>query len=152
MREAPAPFKDKSHYYLITSACTGWKPNEADYAVADHILGPYHSKGNPGVGPEASTTFGAQSSFVLPVPGRPGTFIFAADQWDPCRLSDSRYLWLPLIVNATARLPLNGASAGTCRSLRLANEKSPEMYTNQPRLRLFTPCPSSRCAAPPGCP
>ena len=98
MREAPAPFKDKSHYYLITSACTGWKPNEADYAVADHILGPYHSKGNPCVGPEASTTFGAQSSFVLPVPGRPGTFIFAADHWNPCRLSDSRYLWLPLIV------------------------------------------------------
>jgi hypothetical protein len=82
---------------LITSACTGWKPNEADCAVADSPLGPYQSKGNPCTGPEAETTFGSQSTFVLPV--QPGKFIFMADRWNPRRLSDSRYVCLPLVLS-----------------------------------------------------
>lgn len=98
MREAPAPFKYHGRYYLITSACTGWRPNEAGYAVADRILGPYISKGNPCIGPGAKNTFGSQSTFVLPVPGQPGKFIFMADRWRPWNLPDSRYVWLPLTM------------------------------------------------------
>lgn len=100
MREAPAPFKHDGRYYLITSACTGWKPNEAACAFAMNILGPWKNLGNPCTGPEAKTTFGAQSTFVLPVPGKPGSFIFMADRWKPDDLSDSRYVWLPLKVGA----------------------------------------------------
>jgi hypothetical protein len=91
MREAPAPFKYGKRYYLITSACTGWAPNAADYAVADNILGPWESKGNPCTGPEAELTFRSQSTCVLPVMGKPGSFIFMADRWMPRQLSDSRY-------------------------------------------------------------
>jgi hypothetical protein len=98
MREGPAPFKFDGHYYLITSACTGWSPNAADGVVAENILGPYHSLGNPCTGTMAAKTFGAQSTFVLPVPGTPGNFIFMADQWRPADLSDSRYVWLPFNV------------------------------------------------------
>lgn len=97
-REAPAPFKFKNRYYLITSGCTGWRPNAADYAVADNILGPWESKGNPCIGPEADTTFRTQSTFVLLVPGKPGCYIFMADRWVPRRLHDSRYVWLPFIL------------------------------------------------------
>ena len=97
MREAPAPFKHDGRYYLITSACTGWKPNEAGYAVAKNILGPWESKGNPCTGPGAKTTFGTQSTFVLPAPRKPGNFIFMADRWKPDDLSDSRYVWLPIV-------------------------------------------------------
>jgi hypothetical protein len=50
MREGAAPFKFNGRYYLITSACTGWTPNAADCAVADNILGPYKSRGNPASG------------------------------------------------------------------------------------------------------
>jgi hypothetical protein len=32
-------FKYKGKYYLITSGCTGWIPNEAMIASADSILG-----------------------------------------------------------------------------------------------------------------
>lgn len=107
MREAPAPFKFRGRYYLITSACTGWKPNAADYAVADNILGPYESKGNPCRGENAETTFGTQSTFVLPVAGQPGHFIFMADRWNPHDLSDSRYVWLPLKIEADGSFSLN---------------------------------------------
>jgi hypothetical protein len=100
MREAPAPFKFQNRYYLITSGCTGWNPNAADYAVADNILGPWQSKGNPCVGPEAQLTFRAQSTCVLPISGKPGRFIFMADRWMPRRLSDSRYIWLPFTIGS----------------------------------------------------
>ncbi len=98
MREAPAPFKYGSRYYMVTSGCTGWNPNAAEYAVADNILGPWESKGNPCAGPEAELTFRSQSTCVLPISGKPGRFIFMADRWMPRRLSDSRYIWLPLTI------------------------------------------------------
>lgn len=93
-REAPAPFKFKGKYYLISSQCTGWAPNEAGYAVADHILGPWKTMGNPCSGPLANKTFMGQSTFVLPL--SKGRFLFMADQWKSKDLADSRYLWLPI--------------------------------------------------------
>ncbi len=68
--------------------------------MADNILGPWTEKGNPIVGDGAETTFGAQSTFVLPAPSKPpGSFIFLADRWNPEHLEDSRYVWLPFTVH-----------------------------------------------------
>jgi beta-xylosidase len=107
MREAPASFKHKGRYYLITSACTGWNPNRAGYAVADNILGPWKDMGDPSVGPEAETTFRSQSTFVIPAPGAgKGAFIFLADRWMPKNLQDSRYVWLPFRVDTEGRIEL----------------------------------------------
>ena len=103
MREAAAPFKHGGKYFLVTSACTGWKPNKADCAVADNILGPYRSLGNPCGGPDADRTFGAQSTSVLRIPGNPERFIFMADRWVPSSLADSRYVWLPLEFDAEGK-------------------------------------------------
>ena len=96
MREAPAPFKHAGRYYLITSGCSGWDPNAASYATATQILGPWETHGNPCAGPGAAKTFGTQSTFVLPVAGAPGRFIFMADKWNAKDLPDSRYIWLPI--------------------------------------------------------
>jgi hypothetical protein len=98
-REAPAPFKAGGKYYLITSACTGWEPNEAGYAVADSPLGPWTMVGNPTVGPGAINTFGGQSTFVFrPLGAKLDQFVFMADRWNSQNLGDSRYLWLPFSV------------------------------------------------------
>lgn len=47
-------------------------------------------------GKNADLTFGGQSAYVLPLPGKKSDFIFIADQWNPKDLKDSRYLWLPV--------------------------------------------------------
>ena len=39
-REAPAMFKQGGRYYIITSAATGWDPNQAQYFSATSIEGP----------------------------------------------------------------------------------------------------------------
>lgn len=94
--EAPAVFKHDGKYYLIGSGCTGWDPNPAHAAVATSIFGPWRELGNPCRGPGAEVTFGCQSTFVLPVAGRPGCFIALFDRWQKWNLADSRYVWLPL--------------------------------------------------------
>ena len=100
MREGAAPFKWSGKYFLITSACTGWRANAAEFASSDNILGPWKSSGNPCVGTNADTTFGTQSTFVLPAPGRTNDLIFMADRWNPQNLPDSRYVWLPFTMKA----------------------------------------------------
>ncbi len=95
-REAPALFKYNKQYYLITSGCTGWAPNEASMHVASSIMGPWEPLGDPMSGPEAKTTFDGQSTYILPVQGKKNAFIFIADRWKPKDLKDSRYLWLPI--------------------------------------------------------
>src|SRR5579871_1613731 len=97
-REAPAMFKFQKRYYLITSLCTGWDPNKALYASAENILGAWTMQGNPCTGPDADSTYHAQSTFVITIDGKKNEFIFMADRWNKTDLENSRYIWLPLHV------------------------------------------------------
>ncbi|CAI0430659.1 unnamed protein product [Linum tenue] len=109
-REAPALFKHEGTYYMITSGCTGWAPNEALAHAAESMMGPWETMGNPCVGGNKLfrlATFFSQSTFVIPIRGLPGSFIFMADRWNPADLRDSRYVWLPLIVGGPADQPLD---------------------------------------------
>lgn len=101
--EAPAVFKRGGKYYVIGSGCTGWDPNAARSAVADHIFGPWRELGNPCRGQGADTTFGAQSTYVLPVAGHPDLFIAMFDRWEKWNLPASRYIWLPITFEADGR-------------------------------------------------
>ncbi|MBS2211305.1 family 43 glycosylhydrolase [Carboxylicivirga mesophila] len=98
MNEAPAVFKRGDKYYMITSGCTGWKPNAARSAVADHPFGPWTELGNPcrGTDEEVKTTFHSQSTYVLPVKGKEDAFIYMGDRWTPENAIDGRYIWLPI--------------------------------------------------------
>lgn len=95
--EAPAIFKHDGKYYFIGSGCTGWAPNAARSAVAESIWGPWTELGNPCVGDDADVTFHSQSTFILPVQGKEGAFIFMADRWMPDNAIDGRYIWLPIL-------------------------------------------------------
>lgn len=94
--EAPAMFKSNGKYYLIASDCTGWRPNAARSAVADHVFGPWRELGNPAKGKDANLTFHSQSTYVLPVNADKGQFVYMGDRWTPENAIDGRYIWLPL--------------------------------------------------------
>ena len=97
-REAPALFKSKSKYYLVTSGCTGWSPNAATYAVASHPLGPWKELDNPCKGPAGETTFQSQGTFILPVRNKRRQYFFIADQWNKTDLEKSTFRWFHLSV------------------------------------------------------
>lgn len=96
--EAPAMMKWGGRYFLMTSDCTGWAPNAARLLAADSIWGPWEELGNPclGTGSELANTFESQPTFILPVAGRPGAFIYLGDRWRPQNAIDGRYVWLPV--------------------------------------------------------
>ncbi|MDO4179708.1 MAG: glycoside hydrolase family 43 protein [Bacteroidales bacterium] len=97
-REAPAVFKHDGKYYLISSGCSGWDPNQAEIAVADSVLGEWKVIGNPCTGLNADKTFYAQSTYVVQVAGKENAFIAMFDKWNKTDLKDSRYIWLPIII------------------------------------------------------
>ena len=91
--EAPAIFKKDGTYWMITSGCTGWEPNEARMFSAPSIWGPWTQHPNPCRGPKAEKTFMGQSTFILPAGNQ---YIFMADIWRPRHPRDARYIWLPI--------------------------------------------------------
>ena len=93
-REAPALFKYNNKYYMITSGCTGWSPNPAQYAISDKVLGEWKIVGNPCTDDGSSTTYDTQSTCVYKVDK--GKYIYMGDRWFSNNLRDSRYVWLPI--------------------------------------------------------
>ncbi|MEV4103140.1 RICIN domain-containing protein [Nonomuraea sp. NPDC049649] len=77
-REAPAMFKRGNIYFLLTSGATGWNPNQAKYATATSISGPWTGWTDVGDG----TTFGSQPAYVLPIQGSQTTgYLYMGDRW-----------------------------------------------------------------------
>ena len=98
-REAPAMFKQGGRYYIITSAATGWDPNQAQYFSAASIEGPWTALVNIG----NSTTHDTQSTFILPVQGTQATTcVYLGDRWQDPDLVGSKYIWLPLKISGTS--------------------------------------------------
>ena len=94
--EAPAIFKRNNTYWMITSGCTGWDPNEARMFSASSIWGPWTKHANPARGDKSEITFGAQSTYIQPIIGKKDAYLFMADMWRPKYPIDGRYLWLPI--------------------------------------------------------
>ena len=98
--EAPTIFKRNGVYWLITSGCTGWTPNEARMFSAPSLFGPWKQHDSPFVGENAKKTFNGQGTYILKVPEKKDGFIFMADIWNPNSLKNSRYIWLPIDFSA----------------------------------------------------
>lgn len=94
--EAPAIFKRDNTYWMITSGCTGWSPNEARMLSAPSIWGPWTQHPNPCRGEKAEITFGGQSTYIQPIMGKKDAYLFMADMWRPKHPIDGRYIWLPI--------------------------------------------------------
>ncbi len=110
--EAPAICKRDGTYYLLASGCTGWAPNTARGAVAEHIFGPWMELNNPctGLNPQnglgADKTFGAQSTFIQMVHGKKDAYIALFDIWNPQNAIDGRYVWLPIAFTEKNRFEI----------------------------------------------
>jgi hypothetical protein len=118
-REAPAVFKYDGKYYMLSSGCTGWDPNQAELAVADSIMGEWTVLGNPCTGVDADKTFYGQSTYVIPVNAKKGQFIACFDMWKKKDLADSRYIWLPLKIDKkTGKMTIPWMTEWTMKDLK----------------------------------
>ncbi len=92
-REAPAVTKIGGIYYMLTSFCTGWEPNQSKYASAESIEGRWSVLTE--IGDE--TTYQSQPAFLLQKDGR---VLYFGDRWggDGEKYFTSSYVIYPLEV------------------------------------------------------
>ena len=62
-REAATVFKRRGIYFMLTSGCTGWAPNQSSYGWTRSLTGEWAIRRNLG----NETTFHSQPTWVLPV-------------------------------------------------------------------------------------
>nr|WP_300833237.1 family 43 glycosylhydrolase [uncultured Acetatifactor sp.] len=90
-REAPAVVKIGGKYYMLSSFCTGWAPNQGKYAVADSMEGRWSRLRE--IGDE--TTYRSQPAFVLHEDGK---VLYYGDRWNAEDYFASGYVVYPLHV------------------------------------------------------
>lgn len=108
-REAAAVMKKDGKYYMMSSFCTGWAPNQGKYACADSMEGEWSMLRE--IGDE--TTYGSQPAFILPIVGeRETTYLYVGDRWGGGgdAYYDSTYIFLPIECPETGKLVLSWAS------------------------------------------
>lgn len=92
-REAPTFFKKDGKYYCLSSACTGWTPNQSSYAYCDTIDGTYTLRKDFG----DETTFRSQPTWVIK---ENDTYYYVADRWAGTEgYFNSEYVILPIGFN-----------------------------------------------------
>ena len=105
-REAPALFYKDGMYYMVSSGCTGWLPNQALFARCEHLLGKWKLIDNPCRGEKMDTTFDGQSTYIFEVDGE---FYLMLDHWHPHDLKTSGYSILKIDILEGNNLRVNWA-------------------------------------------
>lgn len=96
-REAPCMFAAHDQYYLLTSGCTGWRPNAALFGTSPHVVGGWKLLDNPCRGPREHTTFDGQPTCVFWAgEGEKRAPYVLIDHWHPDDLGTSAYSILPI--------------------------------------------------------
>jgi beta-galactosidase len=111
--EGPAMLKINGTYYLMTSLCSGWTPNQATYYTATSVSGPFVSKGDPCVADTNHTTFNSQPCSILKIPGYVNAFTYMGDRWNGGGSANSQYVFLPITITSTGVMQIKWAASWT---------------------------------------
>lgn len=91
-REAPAVMRrEDGKYFIYSSFCTGWAPNQGKYAWSNCINSRFTMLEDFG----DDTTFHSQPAFILPLDTEKGKqYIYVGDRWSGREYFSSSYIFL----------------------------------------------------------
>jgi len=101
-REAPVLFKRNGVYVLLTSAATGWAPNQGKYSTSTSLASGWSALANFG----DSTTYHSQPTTIAVVGS---TYLYLGDRWAGAwsgKVNDSPYVLLPLTFASNTSLSM----------------------------------------------
>ncbi len=115
-QEAPVLFRHGGRYFLLTSGCTGWAPNQSSYSSAARLDGDWAARKPLG----NRTTYRSQPTWVLPVAdARTGRtdFWYIGDRWGGAGEAyfQSEYVFLPLRFGPDGALSLEWSGEAELR-------------------------------------
>ena len=92
-REAPAIVKVDGIYYMLSSACTGWDPNQCKLATSRHMTTSW--SGLTSIGDRIA--FDTQAASILTVKGtKQTTYLYVGDRWMDPDLPNSKTIIFPI--------------------------------------------------------
>ncbi|WP_320167802.1 DUF4978 domain-containing protein [Mangrovibacterium marinum] len=95
-REAPAIVRLGDTYFMISSALTGWDPNQGKISYSKSLTGGWSSLTNIGNG----ITFDTQAASILTVQGSEKTsYLYVGDRWQDPGLPESKTIVFPISFN-----------------------------------------------------
>ena len=103
-REAPTVFKRNGIYFMLTSACTGWAPNQSSYAWAKSMAGPWSERKNFG----DETTYRSQPTCILQPDEDEDVWWYLGDRWGGMEgYFNSEYVMLPIQFASDTELSID---------------------------------------------
>lgn len=92
-REAPAIVRTGGLYYMLSSACTGWAPNQCKLSYSESLTegwSPLEDVGD-------ATCFRTQAAAILTIRGRRHTtHLYVGDRWKDPTLAETKTIIFPL--------------------------------------------------------
>lgn len=93
-REAPAIVKVDGTYYMLSSACTGWDPNQCKLSYSKNMLEGWSQLENIG----DRIAYDTQAASILTIKGtKQTTYLYIGDRWMDPDLPNSKTIIFPLV-------------------------------------------------------
>ena len=97
-REAPAIVRVGDRYFMFSSACSGWAPNQCKISHSTDLTQGWSSLKN--IGDE--TAFRTQAAAILTIQGtKQTTYLYVGDRWMDPTLPESKIIIFPITFDGT---------------------------------------------------
>lgn len=98
-REAPAIVKAEGKYFMLSSACSGWDPNQCKVAWSNSLESGWSGLSNIGNG----IAFDTQAASILTINGTNGTsYLYVGDRWQDPNLAESKTIVFPIAFSGNS--------------------------------------------------
>ena len=98
-REAPAIVRIGNTYFMFSSACSGWDPNQCKLSYSSNLKSGWSSLTNIG----NSISYDTQAAAILEIKGtKATTYLYVGDRWQDPGLAESKIIMFPITFNGNS--------------------------------------------------
>lgn len=98
-REAPAIVRLGDKYFMFSSACSGWDPNQCKLSYTTNLKSGWSGLSNIGNG----IAFDTQAAAILEIKGtKATTYLYVGDRWQDPGLYESKTIMFPISFNGNS--------------------------------------------------
>ena len=98
-REAPAIVRVGDTYFMFSSACSGWDPNQCKLSYTSNLQTGWSSLSDIG----NSISYDTQAAAILEIKGtKATTYLYVGDRWQDPGLTESKIIMFPITFNGNS--------------------------------------------------